>query len=210
MDIIIMPVGVLGTNCYIVGSNAKGCAIIDPGAQPEKIVEEIAKAELTPRCILLTHGHHDHIGGVKKLTTTYPDIKVYIGEDDLEMLGDGDKSLAMFRNATPDEFIIKDAESLKDGQEIEVDELKFRVLATPGHTKGGVCFTCRDVLFSGDTLFRGDVGRTDLYGGDYDVLLKSLKKIYELEGDYVVYPGHGDYSSLEFERKSNRYMAEAL
>lgn len=209
MDIITIPVGSLGTNCYILCSKAHCCAVIDPGAQPEKIIERIKEEKLTVRYILLTHGHHDHIGGVKKLAAEFEDVKVFIGKGDAEMLGDAKKSLASLRYAKSDEFIIENAETLIEGQELELDELKIRAIETPGHTKGGCSYICRDAIFSGDTLFYGDVGRCDLYGGDYEVMKKSLRKLAELEGDYRVYPGHGDSSSLEYERMHNTYIAEA-
>lgn len=209
MDIAIIPVGMLGTNCYLLQSEKKSCAIIDPGAQGKKILDIIEKEGLTPRMILLTHGHHDHIGAVKEIAKKCTDIKVYIGADDLELIEDATKNRAAMHFQQTDDYIIKGAETLKDGQELTVDELTIRVVTTPGHTRGGVAYLCRDVMFSGDTLFAGECGRCDLYGGDYEVMKKSLKKLAELEGDYEVYPGHGDSSTLEKERKTNRYMLDA-
>lgn len=210
MNVTIIPVGMLGTNCYLLSSEKKNCVIFDPGAQPDKIAGIIEKDGLTPKYILLTHGHHDHIGGVQKLLARFGDCKVYIGEGDKEMLEDTGKSLAISRNETAAEFLIPEAATLKDGQELTLDELTIKVLDTPGHTKGGVSYICGNLLFSGDTLFYGDVGRTDLYGGSYSVLKKSLKKLHDLPGDYCVYPGHGDATTLEYERKNNRYIGESL
>jgi glyoxylase-like metal-dependent hydrolase (beta-lactamase superfamily II) len=206
MEIITMPVGMLGTNCYIVKSDAGKCAVIDPGAQPEKIIDLMVKNKLTLQYVLLTHGHHDHIGGVKKLITQYRDARLYIGKGDLEMLGDSQKSLAIFKTASDSDFIIGNADTLAEGDTIELDELTFTVLETPGHTKGGVTYLCGDAMFSGDTLFREDVGRTDLYGGDYPTLKRSLAKLDALKGDFVVYPGHGESSTLDYERQNNQYI----
>lgn len=210
MDIIIIPVGSLGTNCYLLRSKAGGCAVIDPGAQAEKIIARIAAENLSVKYILLTHGHHDHIGGVKRLAAEYPDAEIYIGKNDLEMLTDTGKSYAALRHGQADEFVISRAGTVEDGRELELDELVIRVMETPGHTKGGVCYICEDVIFSGDTLFYRDVGRCDLYGGDYDVMKASLRKLVALSGNYRVYPGHGEDTTLDFERSKNTYIAEAL
>lgn len=210
MNIIIIPVGSLGTNCYLLCSKAGGCAVIDPGAQAEKIMARIAEEKLEVKYILLTHGHHDHIGGVRRLSKEYPDAEVYIGKNDHEMLTDTSKSYAAMRYGQADDFIVDRARTVDDGQELVLDELTIRVMETPGHTRGGVCYVCDDVIFSGDTLFYRDVGRCDLYGGNYDVLKTSLKKLAALDGNYRVYPGHGDGTTLDFERAQNPYIAEAL
>ena len=210
MNIANIPVGFLGTNCYIVSVDSGACAVIDPGAQPEKIITYLDGKGLKAEYILLTHGHHDHIGGVKKLMEAYPDAKLRIGENDIEMLDDTKKSLALDRYDESEHFLLEKAEPLHDGDELTLGDLTIRVVATPGHTKGGVCYVCDDAIFSGDTLFRGDVGRCDLYGGNYGALKESLKKLTELDGDYAVYPGHGADSTLDYERKNNMYIAEAM
>ncbi|MDL2233308.1 MBL fold metallo-hydrolase [Ruminococcaceae bacterium OttesenSCG-928-L11] len=210
MTVGIIPVGMLGTNCYIIKTDGESCAVVDPGAQPERIIRELEELRAVPRMILLTHGHHDHIGGVKKLMARYPDAVLYIGKGDAEMLGDTQKSLAVFRNSDDSDFVIGNARTLADGDVLQLEELEIRVLETPGHTKGGVTYLCEDAMFAGDTLFYGDVGRTDLYGGDYTTLLRSLRKLAEVEGDYRVYPGHGDSTTLQFERQNNSYIQEAL
>ncbi len=206
MNVTVIPVGFLGTNCYLLESASKECAIIDPGAQPAKLAEVIAKANLNPKYILLTHGHHDHIGGVNKLREEFPQIGLYIGKGDMEQLEDTQKSYATARGMTDKEFPVPGAKGVGDGDILELGELQIKVLDTPGHTKGGVCYIVEDMIFSGDTLFLNDIGRCDLYGGDYKVMKQSLTKLVALPGNYTVYPGHGDATTLEHERKNNPYI----
>lgn len=205
MNITVIPVGTLGTNCYLLASKEGNCAVIDPGAQPDKIEDAIRQKGLTPRYILLTHGHHDHIGGVKKLMTAFEPV-LAIGARDMELLTDSRKSLAAAKYNKLDDFMLENARALEDGEELELDELLIRILETPGHTKGGVVYLCEDVIFSGDTLFAGDVGRCDLYGGDYPTMKRSLARLRDLVGDYRVFPGHGPSTTLEEERKNNPYV----
>ncbi|MCL2055921.1 MAG: MBL fold metallo-hydrolase [Oscillospiraceae bacterium] len=207
MKIIHLAVGLLGTNCYIIAAENDSCVIIDPGAQPDKIAGIVEENGLSPKFILLTHGHHDHIGGVKKLMSLFPEAGLKIGADDLEMLSDSQKSLAVFRYGDDAEFLIGSASNATEGDILSADGLEFRVISVPGHTKGGVAYLCGDALFTGDTLFREDVGRTDLYGGDYNILRFSLAKLAALQGDYVVYPGHGEFSTLDYERANNPYLS---
>lgn len=206
MNVTIMPVGMLGTNCYLLESEGGSCAIIDPGAQPDKISAMLEKSGVQVKYILLTHCHFDHIGGVNKLAARYPEAELYIGAKDRETAGDPERCHgdpitggAMERLRT-----------VSEGQELPLDELTIRVVETPGHTRGGVVYLVEDVMFSGDTLFRAECGRCDLYGGDYEAMKRSLRKLAELPGDYTVYPGHGESSILGWERKNNRYMLEGL
>ncbi|MBC8585000.1 MBL fold metallo-hydrolase [Youxingia wuxianensis] len=205
MKLYIKPVGPIGTNCYIVADDNNIAVIIDPGAQAEKLMEFIKKMQLKPEYILLTHGHYDHIGGVKWLIEDYG-CKLVIGEKDAEQLADREKSLATMRGMTPDIYILHPDILVKEGDVLTAGELSFEVIDTPGHTKGGVTYRCGGLLFTGDTLFAGDIGRTDLYGGDYHTLLASVKKLAELPGDYRVLPGHGSDSTLDMERKLNPYI----
>lgn len=206
MKIYTLPVGAIGTNCYIYAADSGECMIIDPGAQPEKIAKYIIEHNLIPVKILITHGHYDHIGGVKKLLSIFENLVVAIGENDEEMLTDTSKSLASIRNSSQNEFIIHGAEKLRDGDVIIWSGEDITVMETPGHTKGGVIYISGGVIFSGDTLFRDDIGRCDLAGGDYNVMKQSLAKIADLPGDYTVYPGHGESTTLNYERKYNVYI----
>ena len=204
-----IPVGSIGTNCYMIASEKGSCAVVDPGAQPAKLLDYLENKKLTCKAILLTHGHYDHIGAVRQIMEQYPGALVYIGEKDASCLTDTQESLAVFRDGKDEDYLISPSQSVTEGDEIIVDDLVFRVYDTPGHTKGGVSYICDNILLSGDTLFRDNVGRCDLPGGDYATLLNSLKKLSALPGDYTVCPGHGPVSTLDYERRSNLYMHQA-
>ena len=201
------PVGAIGTNCYIVfDSNSDICAVIDPGAQGDKLAAALTEHGLKPAYILLTHGHYDHIGGVNQLRKAFPEAKLAIGKKDAEQLQDLEKSLAASHGFPGRGYIMEADELLSDGDQIEVGPLTFTVIDTPGHTLGCVTYRCGDLLFTGDALFRGSVGRTDLYGGSYSVLMDSVRKLADLEGNFHVLPGHGLDTMLEEERLHNPYL----
>lgn len=208
MNVIWLTVGALGTNCYIVPTERKNAVVIDPGADAGKIAAELEKAGLTLVWTLLTHGHHDHTGGVRELKSLYPDMKTAIGEFDVEMLNDVKKALPFTH--LPDEALFQEDLRLHDGDNLQIDELSWQVLHTPGHTRGGVCLLCGDTMFAGDTLFAGEIGRCDLYGGDFQVMKQSLRKLAALPGDYHVFSGHGEDTTLEKERRTNYYMRSAV
>ena len=210
MKLFNIPVGSLGTNCYILASEAGNCVIIDPGAQAGKLLGFIGDNKLTPKKILLTHGHHDHIGALKEVLETDDNLKAIIGGEDIELITASDKSLSVLHMPDAGDFIKSRTEVVSDNASITLDELTIKVIATPGHTKGCVCYIVGDIIFSGDTLFYEEVGRCDLYGGSYPTIKRSLLKLCALPGDYVVYPGHGESTTLNHERKYNRYIAEAL
>ena len=155
--------------------------------------------------ILLTHGHYDHIGWVKAIAKKFG-AKIVIGREDAEQLYDIHTSLALARSMSEEIYVMQPDILVKEGDQLEVGELLFLVYDTPGHTKGDVTYQCGNLLFTGDTMFAGDVGRCDLYGGDYRAILRSVKKLAALPGDYRVLPGHGPESTLEQERRYNQYV----
>lgn len=205
MKVEILPVGEIGTNCCFVVSESSSVAILDPGAQCEKIVRKIEQNGWKPGMILLTHGHFDHIGAVRELKERYS-IPVYIHSADVEMLDSPEKNGGM--SLMGRSITCSWDKTVEDGAKISLDELEFTVIHTPGHTKGSVCYQVEDSIFSGDTLFCGGMGRTDLYGGSYSELSASLKKLANLEGDFQVYPGHGPSTTLEQERRENPYLGK--
>ena len=193
MNILTMPVGAYQTNCYMVWGEGNKCVLIDPGYQANTLLEQVEKQGKQLEAILLTHGHFDHVGAVRDLAAD-TDCKVYLCEKELA-LPEGLTSGKLYYTHTYGE-----------GDTVNAAGLSFRVLQTPGHTPGGVCLLCEDVLFSGDTLFAGSIGRTDFPGGSWEVLQTSLQRLKDLPGDYKVPPGHGEDSTLDFERKTNPYL----
>ena len=196
----ILPRG-FACNTYAVTADGKNCILIDC-AQP-RVLSECERLGLTPKAVLLTHGHYDHIGGCGALYGA--GARIYCGEDEKQLIF-SDDNRAIFHGITIPEFAIYD--TVKDGDELELYGMKIKVIATAGHTAGGVCYLIGSYLFSGDTLFYNSVGRTDLATGNPQELVKSVKKLYALEGDYTVYAGHGEKTSLSRERTFNPYVRQ--
>ena len=203
IEIKSLVLGIVGTNCYIVyDENKKEAVLIDPAAEEERIISFLEGANLKPKAILLTHGHFDHILAVPALREKYQ-IPLYAAEEEREMLGNGQYNMS---GRDPEGRVeIHDFIGLHDGDELELLGRKWKVLSTPGHTKGGVCFHFENMLFTGDTLFKGSIGRTDLFGGNYDELLNSLLHIAKLDGETIVYPGHGPSTTLRKELLTNPF-----
>lgn len=203
MKVFSLPVGMIGTNCYLVAAENGAAAIIDPGAQPEKISKAVRECGLTPQMILLTHGHFDHIGAADALRKEYG-IPLYLHQADADMVGDSGKNGGL---GLIGEHVICGWDILvADGDTVKLEGLNFQVIHTPGHTKGSVCYAVEDALFTGDTLFCGSIGRTDLYGGSYPELCTSLKKLAALDMNYRVYPGHERATTLDAEKQQNPYL----
>lgn len=203
MKITCIPAGILLANCYVIETENKNAVIIDAGGDFEKIKRFLTENELNLKKILLTHGHFDHIGAVQQLSEYYK-AEVFIHESDAVMLTDSTASLADSIGS-----LYKPVEkftTIKDGDVIKQDELSFEVIHTPGHTLGGVCYKCENSLFTGDTLFKLSMGRTDFPNGSASQLLNSLKRLADLDGDFDVYPGHNETTTLDFERKNNSYL----
>ena len=200
MLIKTLPVGDLETNCYVV-TNEKTLesVVIDPGDESNTILDYLESNHLTCKAIFLTHGHYDHVGAVEAVqeetgATVYMNAK------------DDAKNMHSFHFPFT---LPENGRTYDDGDVVSAAGIDFSILSTPGHTPGSVVIRAEDALFTGDTLFRGSCGRTDLDGGSMEEMLQSLRKICSLEGDYEVYPGHMDSSSLERERNFNYYCREA-
>ena len=199
MLIKTLPVGHLETNCYIVtDEKTLKCAIIDPGAESNTILDYIESNKLTTDVVFLTHGHFDHTTALDAVMDA-TGAPAYINKKEINTGSqhkprhfDGDSAVRWYA----------------EGDVVKAGDLEFTVIETPGHTSGSVTLKCETALFTGDTLFRDSCGRTDL-GGSMEDLLKSLKRLSDLEGDYEVYPGHAEASTLDRERKFNYYVRYA-
>ena len=196
--------------CSIISDNAGRCAIVDPGcgtgSETDSLKDHISSNGLNPVCIMLTHGHFDHVLGVAALSRAYDGIPVYMHPSDKVTLENNTYFTKVFGVATPEPFLTVD---ITEGSVIRVGDMAFEVIETPGHTPGGVCFLERNekVLISGDTLFAGSIGRTDHPGGDYDALMKGIfEKLMVLDGDIRVIPGHGPETSIADERMTNPFL----
>ena len=197
--------GSLQANCYLVGCpETRFAAVIDPGGDPSPVIKEAEEQGLTIQTIINTHGHLDHVAGNEALREA-TEASLYIGREDGPMLADGNLNLSVLVGMTlsplePDVL-------LDDGDTLRVGQLEFTVLNTPGHTPGGICLYGKGVLFTGDTLFAGSIGRTDLPRGNHQALLTSIKeKLFDLPPDTRVYPGHGPSSTMEMEKRGNPFL----
>ena len=202
MKIQSMQVGQLATNCYIlIDEAAKKAAVIDPGDEADRILAQLDGLDAQVEYILLTHGHFDHTGAVVRLHDALPQAKVYIHRAD---------SMGTGFHVVPLADQVPGLLYYGDGDALALGSLTIHVIHTPGHTPGGVTLRVEDVLFTGDTLFYGSMGRSDFPGGNTAQLFASLKKLALLEGDYRVLPGHDMTTTLDRERKTNVFVLEAL
>ena len=202
MQIKVIPVGPIQTNCYIlIDEAAQVAAMIDPGDDWEVLHGLVGKLGVDLQYILLTHGHYDHTTAVPELHKQYPNAKIYIHQADANGAG---------THLFPLAGQVENLNFYDEGDTLTLGALTISVLHTPGHSPGSVVLKVEDVLFCGDTLFAGSCGRTDLRGGSYEEILRSLKRLGELEGNFHVLPGHEFTSDLEQERRTNPYLREAM
>lgn len=203
MNIYRIKVGAIQTNCYLVYNTPNNVVVIDPGDEEQKIADYVKQNSLTVKAVLLTHGHFDHIGAVAGMKRIF-NCPVYISSQDAPRLEknepDGTRFGVYIEHVVADYYV-------NDNDQITIGDLTFKVLHTPGHTQGSVCYQIEDVLFTGDTLFWGDTGRTDLAGGSDEQMYQSILRLKRLSGDYKVYPGHDEATTLENERKYNNLMS---
>lgn len=192
MQIHTLCLGNYQTNTYIVANDGR-CVIIDPGFEPDTISRFLENNTLSVDAIFLTHGHFDHVGAVRDLVARL-DCPVYIHKEEL--------SMPQAMTAGPLYY----THSYDEGDRITAAGIHFRVLHTPGHTPGSVCLMAEDAMFSGDTLFYGSCGRTDLPGGDWTTIHRSLNRLAQMDFSGTVYPGHGESTTLAQEKRYNPYM----
>ena len=199
-------IGPIETNCYMIACQRtlKG-AIIDPGGDGERIIEVVKKKNLTMKYIINTHAHIDHIQANQELKDVLK-VPVYLHKEDEKMLKNPSSNLSLFLFSHP--FVFSSADKLlSGGEEIKIGLLTLSILHTPSHTPGSISIVVDRVLFTGDTLFAGGIGRTDLPLGNYHLLIQSIKEhILSLPDDYMIYPGHGPFSTVGKERKENPFL----
>jgi glyoxylase-like metal-dependent hydrolase (beta-lactamase superfamily II) len=207
MILKVLPVGPIMANCFVLGcEKTREAAVIDPGDEDERILMALADEKLTLKYIINTHGHFDHVAANKAMKDA-TGAKILIHEEDAPMLSHLSSMAVSFglsaeNSPAPDKFI-------SDGDIIKFGEISLKVIHTPGHSRGGVSLYCEKekILFAGDTLFAGSIGRTDLPGGDYGTLIKNVKqKLFPLGDDVRVFPGHGPETTIGTEKKFNPFF----
>lgn len=206
MRICRLTVGPISTNCYIIVEESKKRAlIVDPGGDADRIMNKIKELQVSVEAILLTHGHFDHMLAADTLREKYQ-MKVYLGQDDSELIKNPMENVSgMFGKPMSTHADVL----LRDGQVLELAGFEIKVLATPGHTKGGVCYYIEkeSVAFSGDTIFQASVGRSDFPTGSGASLSESIReKIFTLPEDTQLFPGHGDSTVVSYEKKYNMFV----
>ena len=205
MEVIEYQTGPLRVNTYLVYDETKEAFLVDPGSYLKQISNKIVEKELNLKYIVLTHGHGHHIGGIPQFKIDFPDVKVVALDLEKEVLNDpilNNSAVILGGQVSMDAD-----EYVSDGQTIQVGDMALKVVATPGHTPGGMSILLEDAVFCGDTLFKGSIGRSDMPGGDYLALINSIKtKLFVLPDDTKVYPGHMSKTTIGWEKKHNPFV----
>ncbi len=200
-----IPAGIYDANCYLIACEETGkAAVIDPGGDADKILHKIKENEFDLEYIILTHGHGDHIGGVKQIKKN-TDAKILIHEDDEYLIESAEKNFSNMLKGPGVEFSAD--QLLEDGDSLNLGNLKLDIIHTPGHTPGGITIKSGDLLFTGDTLFANSIGRTDFEKGSSKEIIKSIKtRLLFFHGDTKVLPGHGPASTIGIEKVTNPFL----
>lgn len=202
-----LVVGPLEVNCYIIGNEKGNAIVIDPGDEPDRIIEVIKNNGLIIDYIICTHGHFDHVGAVPDLKNA-TDAKVLIHKDELEIY-QAARDMAAFWGYEVEDLPDPDI-FVSEGHNIKAGDLNFMVLHTPGHSPGGICLYGEGLVLTGDTLFAGSVGRTDFYGGDMNQLKNSFNRLMALPEETKVLPGHGPESTIGEEKRENPFALDLI
>ena len=202
--------GFVGSICYVVHDDDKKGFMVDPGDSNDSLISFLKDENIDLEFIILTHGHGDHIGGIESVKEAFPDVKVIGHKDEKELLNDPEQNMS---RAVCRRRISMDADIyVEDGDTLSVGEAELKFIHTPGHSKGSMCILMKDtegndILFSGDTLFHQSIGRTDFYGGDFNIISNSIKnKLYTLPDETIVLPGHMSPTTIGDEKRYNPFV----
>lgn len=206
IDINTLPLGMLETNCYIL-NNGTGVLVIDPSGEAEVIKREIEKMGLPVEGVLLTHAHYDHIGALEETASAY-DADTWLGKEEADWLADPDKNgSGKYKNMGMEPISSTVVPKILEEGPMQIGSFKFEVFHTPGHSPGSMSFLFEDFVVSGDVLFNGGIGRTDLYMSNHIDLINSIReKLYVMDEDTEVYPGHGPSTTIGEEKISNPFV----
>lgn len=203
MIIKSLSVGPLENNCFIIANEGTGeSLLVDPGDEPDRILDVINENEFKVKYLVCTHAHFDHVGAVPEIKKE-TNAKIVIHRDEVSIYEKVPDLSALFGfeiDPLPEPDIL-----VLEGDQLVVGDLKFQILHTPGHSPGGICLYGEGIIITGDTIFAGSVGRTDLYGGDIEKLKKSIKRLMTLPDEVKIFPGHGPQSTIGYEKNNNSF-----